>query len=96
MGDLYLLEVKTPASSEESVAALQEWYEEMDKELKTAVSSLTDDQITNGIIQRGFEVRPNIQLDIYKEALLIFYGKTSIYLRALGKPLSGRWPAWIG
>jgi hypothetical protein len=63
---------------------------------KAAVSALTDEQVKNGIIKRGFDVRPNIQLDIYKEALLIFYGKASIYLRALGKPLPERWPAWIG
>jgi hypothetical protein len=85
-----------PLVQPERVAALQEWYEELDGELKAAVSALSDEQVKNGIIKRGFDVRPNIQLDIYKEALLIFYGKASIYLRALGKPLPERWPAWIG
>lgn len=85
-----------PLVQPESVAALQEWYREMDRELKEVVSALTDEQIKEGIIKRGFDVRPRTQLDIYKEALLIFYGKASIYLRALGKPLPETWPDWIG
>jgi hypothetical protein len=32
---------------------------------------------------------------IYREALLIFYGKASIYLKALGKTLPEQWQAWI-
>jgi hypothetical protein len=35
-------------------------------------------------------------LEIYKEALLIFYGKTSVYLKATGKELPEQWLAWIG
>jgi uncharacterized damage-inducible protein DinB len=85
-----------PLVQPESVAALKEWYQELDRELKAAVSALTNEQINSAIIKRGFDVRPLIQLEIYKEALLIFYGKASIYLRALGKPLPERWPAWIG
>lgn len=85
-----------PLVQPESVAAMQEWYAGMDRELKTVVSALTDEQIKEGIIKRGFDVRPRTQLDIYKEALLIFYGKVSIYLRALGKPLPDSWPDWIG
>ena len=85
-----------PLVQPESVAFLENWYQELDQELKAVVSALSDDQIKNGIIKRGFDVRPNIQLTIYNEALLIFYGKASIYLRALGKPLPDKWPDWIG
>ncbi|MFP4346453.1 MAG: hypothetical protein ACLFU8_17340 [Anaerolineales bacterium] len=38
---------------------------------------------------------PHVQLEIYKEALLIFYGKVSVYLKALGKVPSEHWQAWI-
>lgn len=85
-----------PLVQPESIAALKAWYQELDEALKTAVSALTDEQINEGVIKRGFDVRPKTQLDIYKEALLIFYGKASIYLRALGKPLPESWPSWIG
>jgi IS605 OrfB family transposase len=32
----------------------------------------------------------------YKEALLIFYGKVSMYLKAIGKILPEQWQEWIG
>jgi hypothetical protein len=85
-----------PLVQPESVAALKEWYAELDVALKAAVSALSDEQVDEGIIKRGFDIRPISQLSTYTEALLIFYGKASIYLRALGKPLPEKWPDWIG
>lgn len=85
---------------ETSVGALTSWYAELDRELTAVVAALSEDDIANRRIVRGdfdsFSPLPNIQLDIYREALLIFYGKVSVYLRAMGKPLPGHWQAWIG
>jgi hypothetical protein len=38
---------------------------------------------------------PTFQLEVYKEALLIFYGKASVYLKAMGKPRPQQWQEWI-
>lgn len=83
---------------ESSVAALAAWYGELDEGLKTAVSTLTDDDISNKIIERGhnFMLPPNIHLTVYNEALLIFYGRASVYLKAMGKTLPEQWQQWIG
>ena len=85
---------------ERSVGALSSWYAELDRELTAAVEALSEEAITTRQIARDFDVDfaplPGHQLDIYREALLIFYGKVSIYLRAMGKTLPGHWPAWIG
>ena len=35
-------------------------------------------------------------LNIYKEALLIFYGRSKIYLKALGKPVPEHWRDSLG
>jgi hypothetical protein len=43
----------------------------------------------------GFAVSPAIQLHTYREALFIFYGKVTVYLQALGKPLPPQWATWI-
>ncbi|MFN8562195.1 MAG: hypothetical protein U0703_11375 [Anaerolineae bacterium] len=36
------------------------------------------------------------QLAVYFQAVLIFFGKATIYFRAAGKPLPEQWKAWIG
>ena len=87
---------------ERSVGALREWYADLDRSLATALEALTEDEVANRRVTRhdfdaeGFSPLPPQELDIYREALLIFYGKVSIYLRAMGKVLSERWQAWIG
>jgi len=87
---------------ERSVGALREWYADLDRRLATELEALTEDEVANRRVTRhdfdveGFSPLPPQELDIYREALLIFYGKVSIYLRAMGKVLSERWQAWIG
>ena len=87
---------------ETSVAALTTWYAELDRELAAAIEALSEDDIANRRVARDdfgvddFSPLPSVQLDIYREALLIFYGKVSVYLRAMGKELPGHWEAWIG
>jgi hypothetical protein len=87
---------------EVSVAALKAWFAELDREMMAAVAALSDEDIDTRRIVRGdfdeefFSPLPRIQLDIYREALLIFYGKVSVYLRADGRPLPGQWMDWIG
>ncbi len=85
-----------------SVGAIVSWYAELDRELAAAIAALSEDDIADRRIVRhdfgvsNFSPLPSIQLDIYREALLIFYGKASVYLRAMGKALPGHWPHWIG
>ena len=87
---------------ERTVAALSTWFADLDRRLLAAIEALTDDDVTNRRISRddvdveGFSPLAAQELDIYREALLIFYAKVSIYLRAMGKDLPGRWTVWIG
>ena len=81
----------------ESVDRLIVWYADLDRELKSVVSALSEQDLVQRTIDRGsgFIVSPDIQMEIYKEALLIFYGKVDIYLKEMGKPRSEQWAAWI-
>ena len=87
---------------ETSVADLVAWFADLDRELLAAVDALTEADIAGRRIVRGdfsedfFSPLPRQQLDIYREALLIFCGKVSVYLQAMGRPLPGYWPDWIG
>ena len=87
---------------ERSVRALTEWYADLDRRLAIALEALTEDEVAKRRVTRhdfgveAFSPLPPQALDIYREALLIFCGKVSVYLRTMGKGLPGHWRAWIG
>ena len=80
-----------------SLEMLSAWFEGMDGELKAVIEGLSEEDIQNRMIDRGgdFKLPVQIQLEVYKEALLIFYGKTSVYLKAMEKELPKQWREWI-
>ncbi len=83
-------------SVQKSVAKLQAWYQQLDSELEAALEAVTDDDVANKQMERGgYQVPVHISLDILREALLIFYGKVSVYAKAMGKPLTQTWQDWI-
>jgi hypothetical protein len=79
------------------VLALTRWFEELDRELAAALTNLSEEDVENRYIERTdeFQLLPRVQLEVYKEALLIFYGKVSVYLKAMGKPRPPQWEEWI-
>lgn len=82
----------------ESADQLKQWYAELDQELRATIEGFSDDDLANRLVERApdFKIPPQFQLDIYKEALLIFYGKATVYFKAMEKPLPGQWREWIG
>lgn len=80
----------------ESVSQLEAWYSALDADLESAVAGLSEEDIKTRQIDRGgWSLPPSIQLEVYKEALLIFYGKVSVYLKAMGKSRPQQWQEWI-
>jgi hypothetical protein len=87
----------TTPGLERSVAQLKSWYAELDAELKATIEGLSEDDVQNRMVDRGhFKLRPQVQLYIYNEALLIFYGKVIVYLRAMGKTPPRQMQEWLG
>jgi hypothetical protein len=86
------------AALERNLDALTSWYAALDRDLRAAVERLTDEDFATKTIDRGggFRLPPKTQLVFYQEALLIFYGKVSVYLKALGRTLPEQWRVWIG
>ena len=87
---------------ERSVVALETWFAELDRDLMAAVEALSEDDISSRRIIRSdfdedfFAPLAKQQLDVYREALLIFYGKVSVYMRAIERPVPEQWRDWIG
>jgi uncharacterized damage-inducible protein DinB len=76
---------------ETSVSKLKAWYQQLDEEMHAALQALSDDELQNRLIERGHPMHYSLsagdQMLCYREALMIFYGRATLYLRALGKTL---------
>lgn len=81
-----------------SVARLQAWYTTLDQEFETVMREFSEDDLHQRQIDRGhgFTPSPYVQFQIYREALLMFYAKASVYLKALRKSVNDQWHAGIG
>lgn len=82
---------------ETSVAQLQAWYGALDAELAAALAALSEEDVQGKMVDRGgWSLPVTTNFHTYREAVLIFCGRASIYLKALEKPLPEQWQTWIG
>jgi hypothetical protein len=79
-----------------SVAGLKAWLQSLDAEMKAALEGYSEDDWTK-MIKRdsGYETPVEFQMEIYMQALLIFFGKVSVYLKAMNKPLTQAMKDWV-
>ena len=86
----------TEAGIERSVAQLRAWYQTLDEEMKSTVAALSDDDFKKSVDRGGFELTVTRQLDVYLQALLIFFGKAIVYLKAMNKAVPEQIQDYIG
>ena len=86
----------TEAGLESNVTRLKAWYQTLDDEMKATVFALSDEDLTRTVDRGGFSMPVELQLDVYLQALLIFLGKATIYLKAMNKPLPQQIQEYIG
>lgn len=81
-----------------SVARLQAWYTSLDNEFETVLRGFSENDLHHKQINRGHRFTPSlyVQFQIYHEALLMFYAKASVYLKALQKSVNDQWQVGIG
>ena len=85
----------TEADLESSVARLKAWFQTLDDEMQATITTFWDED-GNKTIDRGGPVTVEFQLDVYLQAVLIFLGKATIYLRAMNKQLPPFFEEYIG
>ena len=107
LGEIYIESFRTfvvdwpqrsvPDRARTQVAVLREWYASSDDALKAVLSALSEDDVQGkGIDRQGHTVPVGVQFHIYRESILIFCGKASVYLRSVGKSFPDQWRQWIG
>ena len=86
----------TEADLEGNVANLKVWYQTLDEEMKATVSAFSDEDLNKTVDRSGFSAPVELQLDVYLQALLIFFGKATVYFKAMNKPLPQTIQEYIG
>lgn len=86
----------TEAGLERDISRLKAWYQTLDDEMKAMVSALADEDLTKTVDRGGFSLPVEMQLDVYLQALLIFFGKVTIYLKAMNKAAPQQIEEYIG
>lgn len=80
-----------------STANLRSWFDAHDAAMKAALDRFTEDELQiDRIDRRGFVASPFVQFQVYREAVYIYYGKLSVYLKALGRDAGEDWAVGIG
>jgi hypothetical protein len=68
----------------------------MDEEMKALVEGFSDDDLKKPVDRGGYPAPVDMQLDVYLQAQLIFFGKASIYCKSLGIEMTPTFKEYIG
>jgi hypothetical protein len=81
-----------------TVSGLRAWFAAQDDAMRVALDRFSEDELRIDRIDRGggFVASPFVQHQVYREAVYIFYGKLSVYVKALERDAGPEWAAWIG
>ena len=81
----------------QSVASLKDIFARLDEEMDTVIEGLSAEDVANRSVDRGtWHTSVNVQLSIYREALIIFLSRAVVHLRALRTPVPEKIQNWIG
>ncbi len=82
------------ATSKDKLVA---WFKHLDDDMNATLTASSEADLDEKKIERGADFNPTLreQMAIYGDAVYIFVGKVSVYLRALGKA-TDQWQSYFG
>jgi len=91
----FVLHFDQIAPALDTVAAFKDWFAKLDHDLVATLSALSDEDLGRPL-ERGRTMPMEIVFYTFREAILVFATKASLYLRALGKPMPEQIAKWVG
>src|SRR5207237_1184738 len=77
----------TEAGLESDITRLKAWFQALDDEMLDTISAFSNEDLSKHVDRGGFNSTVGREVDHYGEALLIFFGKATVYLKAMNKPV---------
>ena len=85
------------AGLDASVDKLRAWFQAVDADLSAALKALPEEAVQTQMIDRGgWEMPVPTNFHCYREALLMFMAKASVYLKSLRIQPPEQFDAWVG
>ena len=82
--DTLKFDLAAPAGLD-TVAALQDWFAGLDREMWAALEVLSNEDLDRHIVRGGHTMPLGVTFYTYRESVFIFAAKASVYLRAMGR-----------
>jgi hypothetical protein len=80
-----------------SVDRLRAWYKQLDDEFNSALNDLSEEDVQNKkIVRPDGDLPAMTNFHFYREGLLMFFGKASLYLKSLRITPPERFNDWAG
>ena len=84
------------APEQQTVAGFRAWFADIEQAVRTTLEAMSDEELSRPV-KRGTHSLPlEITVYTYRESLIIFAGKASLYLRSLGRPVSAHLKGFVG
>jgi hypothetical protein len=77
----------TDVGVERDLTRLTAWFDALDAELRATLAAFAEADWRKRVVRRGAPSTVAREVDHYGEALLIFFGKATIYLKAMNRPV---------
>jgi hypothetical protein len=87
---------QTDPAMERRVTQLTAWFATLDDQMQATLAALSAEDAMKTIDRGGYPASVDFQLDCYLQAVLIFLGKVSIYLKAMSIALPQSFQDYIG
>lgn len=78
-----------------NVERLRRWYGDLDDALEAALAGLSEADAGRTVYREGEHVALAEHLLTFNEALLLFFGKAFVYLKAGRMAMPNKWGAWV-
>ena len=84
------------APEHQTVAGFRAWFAEIEQGVRTTLEAMSDEELSRPVKRGAHSLPLEITVYTYRESLIIFAGKASLYLRSLGRPVSAHLKGFVG
>ena len=84
------------APEHQTVTGFRTWFHSIEQSIRATLEAMSDEELSRPVKRGSHSVPLEITAYTYRESLIIFAGKASLYLRSLKRPVSAHLTSFVG